>query len=141
VTLAFFRKTEGEQAFGGPKRARPKIGIALGRASRAAGAHRRDAGTRRHGISPDVVVGASIGAVVGGCFAAGRLAELEGFARSLTKRSVFSLLDISLNGGGLIGGDRLRSRLESAMERCGSKTCRSVSSPSPRNSKPAMKFG
>ena len=58
------------------------------------------------GVAPDVIVGASIGAVVGGCFAAGRLDELEDFARSLTKRSVFNLLDISLRGGGLIGGDR-----------------------------------
>ena len=39
------------------------------------------------GVTPDVVVGASIGAVVGGCFAAGRLDTLEAFARSLTKRT------------------------------------------------------
>ena len=67
------------------------------------------------GVTPDIVAGASIGAVVGGCFAAGRLDTLETFARSLTKRTVFSLLDISFNGGGLIGGGRLRARLNAAM--------------------------
>ena len=67
------------------------------------------------GVVPDVIVGASIGAVVGGCFAAGRLDALEDFARSLTRRSVFNLIDVSFRGGGLMGGDRLRARLESAM--------------------------
>ena len=40
------------------------------------------------GYAPDVIAGTSIGAVVGGCFAAGKLAELTEFARSLTKRRV-----------------------------------------------------
>ena len=67
------------------------------------------------GIEPNVVVGASAGAVVGGCFAAGRLAQLEAFTRSLTKRRVFGLMDVSFSGGGLIGGNRLRSRLEESL--------------------------
>jgi NTE family protein len=67
------------------------------------------------GLAPDVVAGASIGAVVGGCFAGGRLDALEEFARSLTRRSVFGLIDVSLRGGGLMGGDRLRQRLEAAL--------------------------
>jgi NTE family protein len=64
------------------------------------------------GFAPDIVVGASIGAVVGGCYAAGHLDELESFSRSLTKRSVLGLMDVSFSGGGLIGGARLRGRLE-----------------------------
>jgi NTE family protein len=116
MSLAFFRKVEPEHSSGGPRKARPRIGIALGAGVARGWAH---IGAMQElaamGIIPDVIVGASIGAVVGGCFAAGRLEELEVFARSLTKRSVFSLLDISLNGGGLIGGDRLRSRLEAGM--------------------------
>jgi NTE family protein len=67
------------------------------------------------GIEPDIVVGASSGAVVGGCFAAGRLEQLEAFTRSLTKRRVFGLMDVSFNGGGLIGGNRLRTRLEESL--------------------------
>ena len=40
---------------------------------------------------------------------------MESFARSLTRRSVFNLIDVSFRGGGLMGGDRLRARLESAL--------------------------
>ena len=50
-----------------------------------------------------------IGAVVGGCYAASRLDELEAFALSLTKRRVMGLLDFHISGSGLIGGDRDRA--------------------------------
>lgn len=64
------------------------------------------------GLKPDIVTGTSVGAVVGGCWAAGKLGELETWARSLTRRRMFGLLDISLGGAGLIGGGRLKSQLE-----------------------------
>ena len=67
------------------------------------------------GLRPDVVVGSSIGSLVGGCYAAGRLDMLEAFARSLTRRRVLGLLDFSFTGGGLFGGERLRARLEAAL--------------------------
>jgi NTE family protein len=67
------------------------------------------------GLKPDVVVGSSIGSLVGGCYAAGRLEMLEGFARSLTRRRVLGFLDFSFTGSGLIGGERLRARLEAAL--------------------------
>jgi NTE family protein len=67
------------------------------------------------GIKPDVIVGTSIGAVAGGCFAGGALDALEDWARSLTLRSVLGYLDVSLSGYGLIGGSRLASRLEAAL--------------------------
>ncbi len=116
MTLAFFRKSEADHVSGGVKKSRSKIGLALGGGVARGWAH---IGALHEltamGVVPDIVVGASVGAVVGGCFAAGRLESLEGFARGLTKRSVFSLLDVSFNGGGLIGGDKLRARLEGAM--------------------------
>ena len=65
-----------------------------------------------HGIEPDIIVGTSIGAVVGGCQAAGRLDMLEEWGRGLTKRGILGYLDISLTGGGLIGGGKLAARLE-----------------------------
>ena len=40
---------------------------------------------------------------------------LEAFARSLTRRRVFGLIDFSFAGGGLIGGERLRARLEAEL--------------------------
>ena len=113
---AFFRKSESDSFSGGVKPARRKIGVALGAGAARGWAH---IGALREllalGVSPDIVVGSSIGAVVGGCFAAGQLENLEAFARSLTKRRVFGLLDVSFNGGGLIGGDRLRGRLEASI--------------------------
>jgi len=97
----------------GVRRRRPAIGLVLGAGAARGWAH---IGVCQElmalGIAPCIVVGASIGAVVGGCFAAGRLAELEAFTRSLTKRSVLGLMDVSFSGGGLLGGARLRRRLE-----------------------------
>ncbi|MEA1833590.1 patatin-like phospholipase family protein [Methylobacterium durans] len=91
----------------------PRIGLALGGGSARGWAH---IGVLRAleeaGIHPDVVAGCSIGAVVGGCYAAGKLDALAEFALSLTKRRVVGLLDVRLSGSGLIGGDRLRRRLE-----------------------------
>ncbi len=50
----------------------------------------------KHGIRPHVVAGTSIGAVVGGLWAAGKLDELEDWARKLKKRDVLALLDFTL---------------------------------------------
>ncbi|MDH8554775.1 hypothetical protein QIH37_27920, partial [Klebsiella pneumoniae] len=67
-----------------------------------------------HGIVPDIVVGTSIGAVVGGSYAAGHLDTLETWARGLMPRNIFSYLDIRLNGSGLIGGSKLAAQLEAS---------------------------
>lgn len=67
------------------------------------------------GLKPDVITGTSIGAVVGGCYAAGCLDDFESWARHLTRRRVFGYLDFSLAGSGLIGGDRLFARLDAAL--------------------------
>lgn len=92
---------------------RGKIGIALGGGAARGWAH---IGVLRAlaqaGIVPDIIAGTSIGAVVGGCYAAGRLDELEGFARDLTKRKIFGYLDFNLSGTGLITGQRVVERLE-----------------------------
>jgi len=64
---------------------------------------------------PDVIVGTSIGAVVGGCYAAKELDSLEAWSRGLTVRSVLGYLDVSLSGSGLIRGGHLAQRLESAL--------------------------
>ncbi len=95
---------------------RPIIGLALGGGAARGFAH---IGVIRtllaHGIVPDVVVGTSIGAVVGGAYAAGHLDHLEAWARSLQPRNILGYLDIRLNGSGLIGGDKLAAQLEAAM--------------------------
>src|SRR4029079_6941482 len=63
------------------------------------------------GITPDIIAGTSIGAVVGGCHAAGALKDLEAFARDLARRRVFGLLDLNFAGSGLIAGNRLTKLL------------------------------
>ena len=95
---------------------RPVIGVALGGGAARGFAH---IGILRtliaHGIVPNVVVGTSIGAVVGGAYAAGHLDTLEEWARSLQPRNILGYLDIRLNGSGLIGGDKLASQLEASI--------------------------
>ena len=63
------------------------------------------------GIEVSMIAGTSIGALVGGCYLAGKLDELEEFARSLTKRRIFGLLDFNFGGNGLFGGMKLDARL------------------------------
>src|SRR5689334_25385545 len=95
---------------------KPIIGLALGGGAARGFAH---IGVMRtlaaHGIVPDVIVGTSIGAVVGGCYAARQLDTLETWARSLTVRGVIGNLDINLSGSGLIRGNHLAQRLEAAL--------------------------
>jgi len=95
---------------------KPKIGVALGAGAARGWSH---IGVLKelidNGIIPDVIAGASIGAVVGGCYAAGKLNELETFARSLTRRRVFGLMDLSFSGKSLIAGSRLRALLRSSL--------------------------
>jgi NTE family protein len=97
-----------------PKAAVPKIGLALGGGAARGWAH---IGVLRAltaaGIVPDVIAGTSIGAVVGGAWAAGRLDVLEEWARAVTKRRVLGLLDFRIGGSGLIGGHRLYDLMHS----------------------------
>ncbi len=91
---------------------RPRIGLALGSGAARGWSHigvLQELQARK--IPIDVVAGASIGAVVGGCFAGGRLDALETFALSLTKRRVFSLMDVAFSGVGVISGGKLRDEL------------------------------
>jgi NTE family protein len=95
---------------------RPVIGLALGGGAARGFAHIGIVRTLiAHGIVPNVVVGTSIGAVVGGAYAAGHLDTLEEWARSLQPRNILGYLDIRLNGSGLIGGDKLAAQLETAI--------------------------
>ena len=112
---AAYRRIDTDPGSGGGRR-RAKVGLVLGAGAARGWAH---IGALQEldalGLKLDVIVGSSIGTLVGGCYAAGRLDMLEAFARSLTRRRVFGLLDFSFTGSGLIGGQRLRARLEAAL--------------------------
>jgi NTE family protein len=115
--LAWKRKRESEAEVEPidrqePKAARPTIGLALGGGAARGWAHigviRR---LVRAGIEPDVIAGTSIGALVGGAYAVGHLDGLESWAKEMTKRRLFSLLDFRFGGTGLIGGGRFAQLL------------------------------
>ena len=57
------------------------------------------------------IVGCSIGAVIGGIYAAGKLDEYEQWVRSLTKVDIVALLDLSWEKSGLVRGDKLINTL------------------------------
>lgn len=91
----------------------PRIGLALGAGVARGFAHiGAIRALRRHGIKPDVVAGTSIGAVVGGCYLAKRLDELEEWALSLNRRRLFSYLDLTIRSSGIITGQKFTQALE-----------------------------
>ncbi len=99
-----------------PKPGQPVVGLVLGSGAARGFAH---IGVIRaltaQGIVPDIVVGTSMGALVGGCYANNQLDALEDWARSLTLRRILSYLDVRIGGSGLIGGGRLAKRLEATI--------------------------
>ncbi len=93
--------------------ANPKIALALGGGAARGWAHIGVVkALSKAGISPDIIAGTSIGAIVGGHYASGRMDELEAFVRPLTRRRVFSYFDFSVSGSGLITGQRLFDRFD-----------------------------
>ncbi len=78
-----------------PRDSKTPIALALGGGAARGWAH---IGVLRAldeaGIEISMIAGTSIGALVGGCYLGGKLDQLEEFARSLTKRGIFSLLDL-----------------------------------------------
>lgn len=64
-----------------------------------------------HGFEVASVSGSSIGALVGGIYAAGKLDEFESWVRAITKADMVTLMDISWGRGGLIKGDKIINTL------------------------------
>jgi NTE family protein len=112
------RQSSGDLAAGpGPHpEDRLSIGLVLGGGAARGFAH---IGVLRtlmaHGIRPDVIAGTSIGAIVGGLYAAGQLDAFEEWCCQLTRRRVLGYLDFTFGGSGLIGGNRLVAKLEDAL--------------------------
>jgi NTE family protein len=91
---------------------RPAIGLALGGGAARGFAHIGVLRTlNAHGIWPDIIAGTSIGAVVGGYYAAGRLDIFEHWAMHLTRRSLLGYLDVSFSGSGLLSGGKLAEKI------------------------------
>jgi NTE family protein len=87
---------------------RPRLGLALGSGSARGWAHIGILhALAERGFVPDVITGASVGALVGAACAAGRLADLDAWVRTLTQRDVWRLVDTTFRGGGVMTGNRL----------------------------------
>ncbi|PTY39021.1 serine protease [Saccharospirillum sp. MSK14-1] len=57
------------------------------------------------------IAGASIGALIGGFYAADKLDKYQGWVTALDRRDVLRLLDLSFDGGGLFKGDKIMTVL------------------------------
>ncbi len=101
-------KSSTHEKFSSRAEKHPPIGLALGGGVARGWAH---IGAIRAlieaGITPDIICGTSIGALVGAAWTVGKLDDLEEWARALNKRRVFSYMDIRWGGAGLLRGDRL----------------------------------
>jgi NTE family protein len=108
---------EGETPASGGTNGYPKsppgIGLALGGGMARGFAHIGVLNVlKRYGITPSIVAGTSIGALVGGCYMAGKLKEFEQWAFSLNRMKILSYLDFRVRSAGLIGGKKLFGLLE-----------------------------
>jgi NTE family protein len=112
------RSVEADTDAAPPKDTRPSIGIALSGGAARGFAHIGVLQTLlAHGLKPEIVTGTSMGAVIGGCYAAGQLEATAEWARSLTRRRMLGYLDVRLAGSGLINGTRLARQLEKTIGR------------------------
>lgn len=59
------------------------------------------------GFQIESISGCSIGALIGGVYAAGKLAEFEAWVREIDRTDILSLLDVAWRTDGLVKGDKL----------------------------------
>jgi|SRR5690554_4801457 len=59
------------------------------------------------GVEVDIVTGTSIGSLVGGAYAAGKIDDIEQWVRDMDRWKVFNLLDFGLTNGGVISGEKV----------------------------------
>ncbi|UOD35377.1 patatin-like phospholipase family protein [Deferribacteraceae bacterium V6Fe1] len=90
-----------------------KLGLALGGGAARGWAH---IGVIReleaHGIIPDIICGTSIGALVGGSYAANNLDKLENVVCSLTKINIIKYIGLNIHKSGIINMSRLEEFLK-----------------------------
>jgi NTE family protein len=64
-----------------------------------------------HGFEIGYIAGSSIGALIGGIYAAGKLDDYSDWVRELRKRDIVKLMDWSFSGGAIMRGERIISVL------------------------------
>lgn len=66
----------------------------------------------KNGFEISAVSGSSIGAVIGGFYAMGKLREYADWLQTLKKRDVYSLMDVAFSTSGLLKGERVFTKLK-----------------------------
>lgn len=66
----------------------------------------------RHGFKIHSIAGSSIGSVIGGLYAMGKLSEYTDWVCSLTKKDVWNLMDFTITSHGLLKGERVFEKLK-----------------------------
>lgn len=96
-------------------RRRQQVGLALGGGAARGWAHIGVLRVLRElGVYPDIVCGTSIGALVGAAWVTGEFDNFADWVERLTRRQVFTLLDLRF-AGGLIAGQSLLAALEESI--------------------------
>ena len=72
------------------------------------------------------ITGCSIGALIGGIYAAGKLNEFEDWIRAVTKMDMVTLLDLSWGRNGLVKGDKI---IDTLVDLVGDKTIEELPMP------------
>jgi len=89
-----------------------KIGIALGSGSAKGWSHIGVIrGLQEANIAIDIVCGSSIGALVGGAFAAGKLDEAEKLIRELAWSDILGFMEVPVPKSGIISSDKIAEYL------------------------------
>lgn len=95
------------------KNGRPKIALVLGSGAARGWSH---IGVIHEltemGIKPDIVTGASIGAIVGGAYASGNLKSFEAWVNGMGRVDIIRLLDAKIAGGGFLQGSLLMNAIK-----------------------------
>lgn len=86
----------------------PRVALALGSGGARGYAHIGVIqALRERGYDIVGIAGSSMGAVVGGVHAAGRLDEFAHWAKSLTQRTILRLLDPSISAAGILRAEKI----------------------------------
>ena len=90
-----------------------KIGLVLGSGSARGMCHIGVIrALEKMGISPDIVVGCSVGSLVGASYIFGKLDALEAWASSLNKRAIASYFDLNFSMSGFVKQERMQDFYE-----------------------------
>ena len=91
-----------------PERRKPTVALALGAGGAKGLAHiGAIEEIEAHGFEITAIAGTSMGALIGGVYAMGKLEVYRDWVCTLAKLDVFRLLDFTFSGGGLIKGERI----------------------------------